>query len=483
MNPISLTEATPALNTIQQTQAFKGRFKALLIKAGWGSSGYYSEALLRRDGPKVWPAGTQNYLDHPTLSDARELPERSVRDYASVIVTDPVWDPVEKGLVSEVEVFPQWRNMLNEEFASAIGLSIRACGIAEFGEAEGREGQIITELTEGLSVDWVTKAGAGGKVLQLIESVRDKPNHDVAVREAGPYTANELKGALSDAVRETYGGDGIYTWVKDNTTDWVVFAVEDSTDCDLFQQTYTANPDTNEVTLTGEPVEVVARTTYEPAPPDPDDTDGEQITENEPGAPPAYDTKEGTVPELTDDQKAQLAEAVTLRAELDATKTQLAEANAATTELDETKKQLAEAAAVAERVTGLEQKLAEAAARNQRLENDRGARAACVEALKTSGLPELTHTRITESVCRDLPTVEGVLDTAQLAEAITSAITSERTYVAALTEAAGAGMPRGLGGSLGADVSDADLDKQLAEAFAGFGMDEKTARTAANGRG
>jgi hypothetical protein len=63
-----------------------------IISPGWGSSGYYSEELLRRDGPKAWPAGTHQYLDHPTVSEEAERPERSVRDLAAVLVSDPVYE-------------------------------------------------------------------------------------------------------------------------------------------------------------------------------------------------------------------------------------------------------------------------------------------------------------------------------------------------------------------------------------------------------
>lgn len=165
-----LAEATPVLSRIQQTQAIKGRFKVLLIAAGWGSSGYYSEALLRRDGPTTWPVGTRMHLDHQTAQEAAERPEGSVMNWASEIISTPTWDLIQRGLVAEIQVFPQWRDLLNEEFASRIGLSIRATGRVQHGEAEGRQGPIVESLDDGISVDWVTQAGAGGRVLELIES-------------------------------------------------------------------------------------------------------------------------------------------------------------------------------------------------------------------------------------------------------------------------------------------------------------------------
>ena len=650
---LSLEEAFGSLNDVQQAQATGGRFRALLIKAGWGSSGYYSEEVLRRDGPKAWPAGTQNYLDHPTVTESAERPERSVRELASVTTTDPVWDAQLGGLVAEVEVFPQWRGLLNEEFATQVGLSIRALGAAEYGTADGRDGPLITEISEGISVDWVTRAGAGGRVLELIESARaqiaeaavsDKPwsdfsaaDYDAAqwrraclidtgegaedskdryklpvrepdgtlnrnavhaaagghgvsavkgvpaekkmaaakqlvglyrnqlkedppdgllkaagekqaeavlvearnvgqwfeaqihsaftgiadnmygngrltreeriglsaaigdgldaftrrveadqpqlykrdlwaspddgeemsegtrrlLREGHGMTARDLEAALCRVVKETYGGREIYTWVRDNTDGWVVWSLESRTDSALYQQTYTVDEATKVVTLTGEPVEVAVSTTYTPVKSTPQPAS--EADKNAPGSPPAEEKKEGAMPEITEEQARQLEEAA-------ATTAALAEAN---TRLEET----------TGRVTDLERRLAESDARNQRLETDRQARAAVAEALKTSGLPALAHARVTESVCRSLPTVEGgALDDAKLTEAITAAIDAEKAYVAALAEASGAGLPRGLGESAGTEVSEADIDKELAAAFQGLGLDEKAAATAAQGR-
>jgi hypothetical protein len=200
----------------------RGRYKALLIRPGWGSSGYYSEAVLRRDGPKAFPAGTQNYLNHPTATERAERQARRVEDWASVQVTDAVWDQDRGGLVAEVQVFEHWRGLLNEEFAKQVGLSIRAAGTVEYGEADGRAGPIVTSLDEGISVDWVTRAGAGGKVLELIESARagakvsdaawsgfSQVDYDTAQwRRAcliGPSQPSDVKGEYKLPVREPDG--------------------------------------------------------------------------------------------------------------------------------------------------------------------------------------------------------------------------------------------------------------------------------------
>ena len=58
----------------------------------------------------------------------------------------------------------------DEDFVKAIGVSMRAYADTTVGEAEGRKGTIITALLEAASVDFVTKAGRGGRVLSVLES-------------------------------------------------------------------------------------------------------------------------------------------------------------------------------------------------------------------------------------------------------------------------------------------------------------------------
>lgn len=145
-----------------------------LIAPGWGSSGYYSADVLKRDGPKVFGEGTKNFWDHQTESQEAERPEGSLRDLASVLTEDAHYDekgPAGPGLYAKAKVFEQFRQPV-DDLAKHIGMSIRALGKAKEGKAEGRTGAIIEGLTKGLSVDYVTTPGAGGKVLQLFEAAR-----------------------------------------------------------------------------------------------------------------------------------------------------------------------------------------------------------------------------------------------------------------------------------------------------------------------
>lgn len=153
-----------------------------IIAPGWGSSGYYAPAMLERDGPQVFTSGLHMYLDHPSVSEADDRPERSVRDLAGRLVSDARWDaagPAGPGLYAEAEVFAPYRDVIGE-IAPHIGVSIRASGTVSEGEAEGRQGRLVDRLVAAESVDWVTRAGAGGQVVMMLESARARSGQSPA---------------------------------------------------------------------------------------------------------------------------------------------------------------------------------------------------------------------------------------------------------------------------------------------------------------
>src|SRR5699024_2896241 len=205
------------------------RYRARLIEGDrWGSSGYYPREMLERDGPNVWPPGTQVYMDHPGATEQHDRPERSVRDLAGKITTAPVYEA--DGLYADVEFYPHVAPII-EAMWEDVGMSIRAAGTAESGERDGRTGPIITSLTEGVSVDVVTRAGAGGKLVAPLESARAT----VAETLPGNLVAGDLEQRLDDAL-------GPEAWVVDFTDGWVVYRAWDGDDERvLVQQTYTSD--------------------------------------------------------------------------------------------------------------------------------------------------------------------------------------------------------------------------------------------------
>ena len=173
-----------------------------LVKAGWSTNGrYYSDQMLREHA-SVWN-GLKAYADHPTLTERRERPVRSVKDAAGryenaihengatwadfkVIGTarDWLWPWIEESVATKQDL---------------LGLSINALGQTSKGEAEGRKGLIVEAITHANSVDVVTEPAAGGGFEQLMMSddgwtraVLDSVSLE-EVREARPELIEALK--------------------------------------------------------------------------------------------------------------------------------------------------------------------------------------------------------------------------------------------------------------------------------------------------
>ena len=244
-----------------------GRLKIGIISSGWGSSGYYSDQVLENAATaKVFPAGTHMYFDHPSETEMYDRPERSVRDLAAVLETDGVWDPETKTIVGEAQVFGPYRELLTDEhFAKAIGTSIIASAEVTTGEAEGRKGKIITNLIEGKSVDFVTRAGRGGSILAVMESRRpERVNERAMARGVAEATANDTRDALVTILRDTYGAEKVWIWVRDFDDTNVWFEQESPDDFATYQIGYTQSEDGAVTLADGEPVKVRARTEYVP---------------------------------------------------------------------------------------------------------------------------------------------------------------------------------------------------------------------------
>lgn len=522
----ALTERVP-LAEAAGGQTPKGRrFRARIIQGDiQGSSGYYPAKMLKRDAG-VFREGLPVFLDHPGATEAYDRPERSVRDLAGRLATAAVYEG--DGLYADVEVYPHWAPVV-EAMAGDIGMSIRAAGTVEASTDDTIRGPIVTSLSEAASVDFVTAAGAGGKIVALLESARSEgellrqaaealapplkkgsAKDDKSANTAGkavddPEDAADggadeddensdgtkkgnlpaflkKKGKVSEArnvghwlesrmhksfteMADDMFGDGRLTRDERIALSSAVgdglqaFSVRVEADCPhLYQRDIWDDPET----APAEVVETAAHTM--PAPPAPTLEESRMSGTAQQGAP--------------DGAATDVAESARER-ELAAQLTESTKAiEAATKALTE-----AQQAASAE-IADLKKRLDESDADKRALANDKAARKAVAEALKTSSLHAVAHSRVTESVCRDLPTTEdGALDTAKLGEAIKAAIKGEQTYVASLAEATGAGVPRGLGGDTAHDLSESDLDKELADVFTNIGMTEKAALTAAHGRG
>jgi hypothetical protein len=290
--PEQIHESTSG-DTVAVLAEGSGRMQIQVITPGWGSSGYYSPAVVEAAAPLV-EVGTQMFLDHPTEDEATARPERSVRDIAAVVTEAGRWDEGLQAVVAEARVAAPYRALMADvDFVHAIGLSIRgsATDVTE-GEAEGRRGRIIEGLARIDSVDFVTRAGRGGRVLQLLESARTNGRaleHD-GVTEA---TVNDTREALQRVLRDAYAGDRTYVWVRDFDATTVWFEVSEAGDESLYGQTYETTA--GGVSLTGDRVEVRAVTTYVPV--------------NPAGQSTTQESEEDTMPNIEESRLRELEEA------------------------------------------------------------------------------------------------------------------------------------------------------------------------------
>ncbi|MEV5001950.1 hypothetical protein [Nocardioides sp. LML1-1-1.1] len=231
-----------------------------LISPGWGSSGYYSAQVLEQAvADQLFPAGLHMYADHdPEAASAG----RSVKDLVSVTVSEgqiATDDQIAAGadigaVVAEIRVAAPYRDLI-DDVGSDIGVSIwgDATDIV-LGEAEGRRGKIVEGLAHVESVDWVTRAGRGGKVLSLLESARAE--HRAKGRGLTEATVNDTRDGLNVALKDAYADDKTWVWVRDfdDTTVW--FDIDtDGEGNGVFAQGYTQSSD-GLVELTGDRTEV-----------------------------------------------------------------------------------------------------------------------------------------------------------------------------------------------------------------------------------
>lgn len=109
-------------------------------------------------------------------------------------------------------------------------------------------------------------------------------------RKAHGMSANSLREALDAALRETYGGEDTYVWVRDYDDAWVVFEISQPDDYTLYKETYAVTDGT--VALAGDKAEVVARTTYESTAAPSDSTTAPEAPSDEDGKSPASNVVE-----------------------------------------------------------------------------------------------------------------------------------------------------------------------------------------------
>jgi hypothetical protein len=293
-----MNEITESLTFVEAAKPSKhegvGRLRVALLTPGWGSSGYYSADVCESAGTnRVFKAGTHMYINHPTATENYERPVRDLTQLAAVLAEDATWNAEEQELQAEVTTFSNWRKPI-AEMAKHIGVSIRASADVEEGTADGRDGPIITNIAEALSVDFVTKAGRGGKILEVVEDAFGK-GRLAAAHDLEEASANDISTALYTLVRETHRPG--YAWMRDYdlATKTVYFEMSEDQKTRTYAQSFTLT-DNIPTALTGEAKQVRFTSTYVPV------AEAGKVTTTQ-------ESQEGTMAQIEESRLAALEEA------------------------------------------------------------------------------------------------------------------------------------------------------------------------------
>lgn len=215
----------------QQPARSRGVYKVILLREGPGNPRdrhFYTRKAIEQAARERIFEGLPAYADHPDAVEEEVRPERSIRDMAGWFENaEFVEDEATRKalLVSDLVTIPgpslQWvRDLLDaallkrsnrSDATDLVGLSINATGVTEAMDVGGEEWQAVQEFLEGKSVDIVTQAGAGGRVVALKEAMykrtRESRMNAMQVKQA-ITTLQDLKNPslrpVVDALHKVY---------------------------------------------------------------------------------------------------------------------------------------------------------------------------------------------------------------------------------------------------------------------------------------
>lgn len=148
------------------------RLDVRMITPGWGNAAdknYYSPDVLKRDA-KVFE-GVKMYTTDHKPGEKSERTEVSIIEKIKGFSSDGA--PIAQVLVFDPDFAEKTRNRAKANMLETLECSILAYGKTKPGTApDGRKGNIVEAITAAQSVDWVTKAGAGGRAERLAESAQ-----------------------------------------------------------------------------------------------------------------------------------------------------------------------------------------------------------------------------------------------------------------------------------------------------------------------
>jgi hypothetical protein len=187
-----------------------------IIAGGQGSSGYYPEAVIERDGPLIFKTGTHMYYNHATENESANRPEGDLNQQAGVLTSNAYYDkkgPVGPGVYAKYKAFSDFKDKISER-AKVGTVQISWKGWVKYSEGvvDGQKTKVITQMTAAESVDFVTRAGAGGAIARASESaglpakpkrgVMEITDQDYAALKADADKAKALEARVNQLVQD-----------------------------------------------------------------------------------------------------------------------------------------------------------------------------------------------------------------------------------------------------------------------------------------
>jgi hypothetical protein len=159
---------------VMESESKDGTGLVRIIVPGQGSKGYYPEAVLKRDCPQIMKKGTFMMWDHATEDQRKNHPEDSLNRQAGAFTGDAYWDesgPLGKGVYAPYRALSEYKGRIAERLELGL-IGVSWSGWVKFteGQVAGKPTRIVQQMTAAESVDFVTRAGAGGSVARASEA-------------------------------------------------------------------------------------------------------------------------------------------------------------------------------------------------------------------------------------------------------------------------------------------------------------------------
>ncbi len=188
-----------------------------IIKPGFGNerdNHYYPAEVLRRDAG-VFVGAKMYETDHKES-------ERSTRTWVSTIDSIEGFgedgSPIARVIVHDPNFAERLRALSAAGKLSAMECSILATGRAKTGQVEGKQANVVEAITAAHAVDWVTRAGAGGRALDLSESADGAAAPETEEQKPAGFTAPTQPAEPAPATFEDAPADTTDSVVVDGAT-------------------------------------------------------------------------------------------------------------------------------------------------------------------------------------------------------------------------------------------------------------------------